>query len=65
MLNEAVIVINGQKLTDAQSSTFRVALENFSSDLSCHGLGDDEHGKSMTKSYLERISEIRKPLYKK
>jgi len=65
MSNEAIIVINGQQLTEAQAATVRVALEGFASDLHNDGLGDDDHGKAMTKIYQDRISEIRKPLYRK
>ncbi|WP_434949799.1 hypothetical protein ACRWQL_00445 (plasmid) [Shewanella sp. HL-SH4] len=63
MADEAKIVINNQVLTEAQSATVRVALESFAQELQTDGLGSDEHGKTMTKLYLERISEIRKPLY--
>jgi len=62
---EAAITINGHTLTDAQSATVRVALESFASDLKADGLGDDKHGKTMTKLYLARVAEIRKVLYGK
>lgn len=64
MSNEAIIIINEQQLTEAQSATIRVALEGFALNLGDGGLGDDNHGKAMTKIYQDRISEIRKPLYK-
>lgn len=54
---ESTIVINGVTLTEAQSMTVRVAVQNFSS-LCQDGLGDDEHGKAMTKGYLKAIREI-------
>ena len=65
MSKEALITVNGQVLTEAQSATVRVALESLSSNLNDEGLGDDEHGKGMVKLYNERINEIRKPLYLK
>jgi hypothetical protein len=61
---EAEIIVNGQVLTSGQSMTLRVALEGFALNLKEEGLGDDEHGKEMTKLYLDRVSEIRKVLYK-
>jgi hypothetical protein len=55
---EANVTINGRTLTDAQSMTVRCAVETFASSLS-EGLGDDEHGRFMTKAYRDRINEIR------
>ncbi len=55
---EPKITINGKSLTEAQAMTIRVAVNSFSIDLQSNGLGDDEHGKAMTKLYLERIKEI-------
>jgi hypothetical protein len=43
--------------------TLRVAIESFADSLVNEGLGDDDHGKRMTTAYLDRINEIRKPLY--
>lgn len=62
-LGEALIIVNGHKLTIGQSMTMRVALENFSIDLQFKGLGKDEHGQKMTDAYKARIREIRKILY--
>lgn len=56
---ESVIIINGHKLSDAQSMTVRVAIESFASHLVNVGLGDDEHGLAMKNSYLNCINEIR------
>ncbi len=56
---EAVIVVNGTTLTVAQSMALRVALENFASDLRDHGLGEDDHGREITRLYLARLDEIR------
>ena len=43
--------------------TVRVAIESFAQSLVNDGLGEDEHGKKMTGAYLDRIREIRGPLY--
>lgn len=59
---EAAITIEGKRLTTAQSMTIRVALNNFSLDLHHDGLGDDENGKTLVKSYLKRIDEIQNML---
>ena len=55
---EPIITINGIVCTDAMAATIRVAINNFSIDLTNNGLGDDDHGKEMTSLYLERIKEI-------
>jgi hypothetical protein len=60
---EADITINGKRLTGGQSMTVRVAIEHFALWLATEGCGDDEHGKRMNAAYLERIREIRVPLY--
>ena len=60
---EPLITINGRLLYDAQSMTIRVALEHFASDLRENGLGEDEHGRTMTRGYLERIDEIRNLIF--
>jgi hypothetical protein len=39
--------------------TINVALETFAMDLRDHGLGDDEHGTTMTHGYLAAIRVIR------
>ena len=57
-MTEPKIIINEIVLNDAQSMTIRVALNNFSLDLTSDGLGEDDHGKQMTKLYLKRISEV-------
>lgn len=61
---EAEIVINGVKLTEAQSMAVRCAIESFDSDLTSNGLGEDDLGKSITKGYRDRLKEVRAPLYK-
>lgn len=57
-IDEPKITINGKVLNDAQAMVIRVAINSFKIDLQSNGLGDDEHGKIMTKLYLERIKEI-------
>jgi hypothetical protein len=61
--SEPTITINGKVLTSTQAMTIRVAIENFASDLRADGLGNDEHGRTMTKLYLTRIDEIRKAIF--
>lgn len=60
---EANITINGVMLTPAQSMIIRLSVESFDADLTSEGLFDDEHGKSLCRSYQRRVSEIRKMLY--
>ena len=62
-MSEAVVFINGHLLTEAQSITVRVALENFDAYLRTGGLGDDGLGESITKAYQERIAEVRKMIF--
>ena len=67
-MNEPVepkIVINGVKMSFAQSMTIRVALEGFASQMSePHVLGEDEHGITMAKLYHQSVDSIRPALYK-
>lgn len=59
MDEEADIVINGHKLTNSQAMTLRVAISLFVSEMSePKALGDDEHGRFMTKAYFENVKEI-------
>lgn len=62
---EPEISINGINIGPGCACTIRVALEVFISHLKENGLGDDEHGKRMTESYLNRIDDIRKIMYSK
>ena len=59
MTDEARITINGHTLNTAQSMTVRVALEAFAHALVTEGLND----QYLTEAYLNRIREIRIPLY--
>lgn len=60
---EPTITMNGVKLTQPQAMMIRCAIENFSHDLMSNGLGNDEHGKTMAKLYMQRIEEVRKVMY--
>lgn len=65
MFKESIITINGRILTNGQSMTIRVAIESFASSLEEFGLGDDKHGKLMTKAYLKNINELREIIINK
>ena len=62
--HEPRTIINGTHLTDAQSMTLRVAVGNFITTLKEDGLGDDNHVKSMTSGYLDRLYEIQALMHK-
>lgn len=55
---EADITVSGVTLTPGQSMTIRVALQNFASTLTEHGLGNDKHGRFMKKAYMQSIREV-------
>ncbi len=61
---EALIIINKHELTESQSLTIRVSLEVFLSDLLENGLGEDQHGLSMTQAYIDNINSIRKIIFR-
>lgn len=50
-MKEADIIIEGRKLSFAESMTVRVALTNYILTMDTEGLGDDEHGKCMARGY--------------
>jgi hypothetical protein len=58
MDKEPAILINGNLLENSHAITIRVPLDSFATNLRHEGLGDDEHGKSMTANYLQSIDEI-------
>lgn len=62
MSKEPEIIINGINIGSGCVITIRVAIESLASDLIENGLGDDEHGKLMKESYLNRICDIRKAI---
>lgn len=55
---EPLVTVNGAELTKPQTIALRVALETFASSLRETGLGEDPHGKEMTRLYLQRIAEL-------
>lgn len=57
-LETPVVFLNGQQLTPGQVITLQVALGSFTMDLQTNGLGDDDHGKTMTRLYLENINDL-------
>jgi len=62
---EADIIINGVRLTFAQSMTLRVAMCSFLSEMSeDNALGSDEHGKLMSDVYAKRSREIINLIFK-
>lgn len=57
---EAKISVNGIPLTVGQSMTVRVALSSLMFSMRDDGLGDDDHGKRMSKAYADRAQEVLK-----
>jgi hypothetical protein len=57
MHEEAVITINGAKLTDAESMTVRVAIDTLANVLA-EGLGLKDDGIPLTDRYMESLSRI-------
>lgn len=55
---EPLVSINGVQLTSAQTVALRVAVSNYLTDLQDTDLGDDPHGKAVTKLYLARLQEV-------
>jgi hypothetical protein len=59
-MKEPYIIINGQRLSVGEAMALRVAVQNYIGTLrdSEYPLGNDEHGKLMTKSYLRHLGTI-------
>lgn len=57
-MGEAEVFIDGVKLTEAQVMAMRVALSSFTMRLTEDGLGDDEHGKTMTENYIHHCNAV-------
>ena len=56
---EPEITINGQRLSEGQALTLRVALQNFLSDLrEPNALGSDLLGQQIAQNYRNRGGEI-------
>jgi hypothetical protein len=58
--DESSVIINNVPLSVGQVMTIRVALTDFVLRMENDALGDDEHGKRMTKAYRERAVEVLK-----
>jgi hypothetical protein len=56
---EALVIINGHALTQAQALTLRVALDQFALALLDDELGAGEPTRATATAYLARIAEIR------
>ena len=63
-MDELIKTLNGVQLTEGQALTLRVALESFAGELQRDGLGDDEHGRALTRGYLARIEDLRRIIYR-
>ena len=51
-MNEPTVTVSGQRLSDGEVMTIRVALNSFISDMQQpNALGGDEHGKAMASGY--------------
>ena len=59
-IKEASVVISGHVLSFQESMTLRVAITSFLMSLKEDGLGDDEHGRAMTKAYCKHASAIQR-----
>jgi hypothetical protein len=55
---EPEIIINGITLSEGESMTVRVAVQNFAISLEKSGLGEDQHGRIMTQAYMSNIDRI-------
>ena len=56
MQEEAEIIINGAKLTDAESMTVRVAIDTLANVLA-EGL-EEQEGRALTEVYMVSLSRI-------
>ena len=57
MQDEAVITINGVKLTDAESMTVRVAIDTLANVLA-EGLDSNDDGIQLTALYMTSLTRI-------
>ena len=62
-VREASVVIAGHALSFSESMTLRVAISSFLMSLEDEGLGDDAHGKVMTKLYQKHATTIQKYIH--
>jgi hypothetical protein len=58
-MSEAVVTINGHRLSEGQAMTVRVALTDFLFTMADPmALGDDRHGRYMRDGYRDRVKEM-------
>jgi hypothetical protein len=57
MQEEAVVTINGTKLTDMESMTLRVAIDTLANVLA-DGLGLEEDGAVLAERYMSSLTKI-------
>lgn len=57
-MSEPVITINGQRLTEAQAMTMRVALGYFHIGITAEGLGNDPAHRAIRDGYLQVMAQI-------
>jgi hypothetical protein len=57
-MSEPVVVINGERLTEAQARVVRLAVLYFDPDC-----GDDIDGLVLSRAYGDRIREIRRIMF--
>jgi hypothetical protein len=57
MQEEAVVTINGTKLTDMESMTLRVAIDTLANVLA-DGLGLEEDGGVLAERYMSSLTKI-------
>lgn len=57
--NEPEIMVNGVKLSSAQSMAVRVAATSFADNMGVEdALGSDDVGRALAKGYRDRLSEV-------
>ena len=61
-LNEAEITIGDVRLSQAEAMTVRVALSSFIMRMAEEGLGNEAHGKEMTRLYLQHSRRVERLL---
>jgi len=61
-MSEPVITINGHTLSSAEAATLRVAMVSYALDLNENILGEDEHGKVMTRNYVDNLRSIQRKM---
>lgn len=62
-MKEANIMIRGFYLSVAESMAIRVALSSYLMQMESEGLGDDEHGKTMSELYAKNCKSVLKAIH--